>query len=89
MRKLLIFATYPNVIGNKFYDSTGNNKYVLISFTAIGKIVKDTGINRKSVVEHLKALHDEEILYFIHFHTNNSTTKNYCTRWVHKEHTAE
>lgn len=40
-------------------------------------------------MEYLKALQDEEILHFIHFHINNSTTKNYCTRWIHKEHTAE
>lgn len=84
-----IFATYLNMIGNMFYDSTGTDKNVPISFTAIDTIVKNTGINRKSVVEYLKALHEEKILYFIHFHINNSTTKNYCTRWIHKEHTAE
>ncbi|MCZ2259852.1 hypothetical protein [Sporosarcina sp. G11-34] len=84
-----IFATYLNVIGNMFYDSTGNNKNVPISFIAIDTVVKNTGINRRSVVEYLKALFEEEILFFIHFHINNSITKNYCTRWIHKEHTAE
>lgn len=84
-----IFATYLNLIGNMFYDSTGSNKNVPISFIAIDTIVKNTGINRKSVVEYLKALHDEEILYFIHFRINNSITKNYCTRWIHKEHTGK
>jgi hypothetical protein len=80
-----IFATYLNMIGNIFYTVSNNP----ISYTAIDTIVKNTKINRKSVVEYLKALHDEEILYFIHFHINNSTTKNYCTRWIHKEHTAK
>ena len=84
-----VFATYLNVIGNMFYDSTGANKNVPISFTAIDTIVKNTGINRKSVVEYLKALFEEEALYFIYFQINNSTTKNYCTRWIHKEHTAK
>ncbi|PFE58953.1 hypothetical protein CN316_29355 [Bacillus cereus] len=84
-----IFATYLNVIGNMFYDSTGTDKNVPISYTAINTIVKSTGINRKSVVEYLKLLHEEEILYFIHFQINNSTTKNYCTRWIHKENTAK
>ncbi|MEK0224068.1 hypothetical protein [Bacillus proteolyticus] len=84
-----IFAAYLNVIGNMFYDNTGTDKNVPISFIAIDTIVKNTGINRKSVVEYLKALFKEEILYFIHFQINNSTTKNYCTRWIHKEHTAK
>ncbi|MCM3098865.1 hypothetical protein [Priestia megaterium] len=84
-----IFATYLNVISYMFYDNTGTDKNVPISFVSIDTIVKDTGINRKSVVEYLKALFEEDILYFIHFHINNSTTKNYCTRWIHKEHTAE
>ncbi|MBW3492540.1 hypothetical protein [Bacillus sp. FDAARGOS_1420] len=84
-----IFATYLNVIGNMFYDSTGTDKNVPISYIAINTIVKSTGINRKSVVEYLKLLHEEEILYFIHFQINNSTTKNYCTRWIHKENTAK
>ena len=78
-----IFATYLNLIGYIFYGISN----VPISFIAIDSIVKDTGINRKSIVEYLKALYEEEILYFIHFHINNSITKNYCTRWVHKEHT--
>jgi hypothetical protein len=80
-----IFATYLNMIGNIFYTVSNNP----ISYTAIDTIAKNTKINRKSVVEYLKALHDGEILYFIHFHINNSTTKNYCTRWIHKEHTAK
>lgn len=80
-----IFATYLNMIGNVFYTISNTP----IAYTAIDTIVKNTKINRKSVVEYLKALHNEEILYFIHFHINNSTTKNYCTRWIHKEHTAK
>ncbi|AZU61671.1 hypothetical protein [Neobacillus mesonae] len=80
-----VFAAYLNMIGNLFYSLSN----VPISYTSINTIVKNTGINRKSVVEYLKALHEEEILYFIHFQINNLTTKNYCTRWVHKEHTAE
>lgn len=80
-----IFATYLNMIGNIFYGTSN----VPVSYMKIDSVVKETGINRKSVVEYLKALHDERILYFIHFQINNSTTKNYCTRWIHKEHTAE
>jgi hypothetical protein len=80
-----IFATYLNMIGNLFYTVSNNP----LSYTKIDTIVKNTKINRKSVVEFLKALHDGEILYFIHFHINNSTTKNYCTRWIHKEYTAK
>ncbi|MED4676787.1 hypothetical protein [Bacillus nitratireducens] len=84
-----LFVSYLNVIGNMFYDSTGTDKNVPISYTAIDTIVKNTGINRKSIVDYLKALYNEEILYSIHFHINNSTTKNYITRWIHKEHTAK
>ncbi|MES9745103.1 hypothetical protein ABWK24_23830 [Priestia megaterium] len=84
-----IFAAYLNIISNMFYDNTGTNKNVPISFIAIDTIRKNTGINRNSVVEYLKVLVKEEILYFVHFHINNSTTKNYCTRWIHKEHTAK
>ncbi|WP_404292627.1 hypothetical protein LG276_19850 [Cytobacillus kochii] len=80
-----IFATYLNMIGNVFYSVSN----VPISYTKIDTIVKDTGINRKSVIEYLKALYEEEILNFVYFHINNSITKNYCTRWVHKEHTAQ
>ncbi|PGY11114.1 hypothetical protein [Bacillus sp. AFS031507] len=80
-----IFATYLNMICNIFYTVSN----APISYTAIDTIVKNTGINRKSVVEYLKALYKAEILYFVHFHINDSTTKNYCTRWVHKEQTAE
>ncbi|WP_163529265.1 hypothetical protein [Halobacillus ihumii] len=79
-----IFATYLNMVGNLFYGVSN----VPMSYTKIDTIVKNTGINRKSVVTYLEALHKEEILYFVHFHINNSVTKNYCTRWVHKEHTA-
>lgn len=84
-----IFATYLNLIGNMFYDSSGTDKNVPISFIAIDTIVKNTRINRKAVVEYLRALFELEIIYFIHFHINNSITKNYCTRWIHKERTAE
>lgn len=80
-----IFATYLNMIGYVFYSVSN----VPISFIKIDTIVKDTGINRKSVIEYLKALFEEEILYCVHFKINNSITKNYYTRWVHKEHTAE
>lgn len=79
-----IFATYLNMIGYVFYSVSN----VPISFIKIDTIVKDTGINRKSVIEYLKALFEEEILYCVHFQINNSITKNYYTRWVHKEHTA-
>jgi hypothetical protein len=80
-----IFATYLNMIGNVFYSISNSP----ISFTAIDTIVKETGINRKSIVDYLKALYNEKILYCIYFQVNNNTTKNYCTRWIHKEHTAE
>lgn len=80
-----IFATYLNMIGFIFYTVSNNP----MSFISIDTVVKNTRINRKSVIEYLKMLHKEEILYFVHFHINNSTTKNYCTRWIHKEHTAE
>lgn len=80
-----IFATYLNVIGNLFYGVSNSP----ISYTKIDSIVRDTGINRKSVIAYLRALFEEEILYFIYLDINNSITKNYCTRWIHKEHTAE
>jgi hypothetical protein len=80
-----IFATYLNMIGNVFYTVSNNP----MAYTSIDTIVKNTKINRKSVVGYLNALHDKEILYFLHFIINNSTTKNYCTRWIHKEHTAK
>ncbi|MGG0639321.1 hypothetical protein ABE035_04010 [Bacillus altitudinis] len=80
-----IFATYLNMIGNIF-NTVSNNP---ISHTAIDTIVKNTKINRKSVIGYLKALYGKEILYFVHFAINNSTTKNYCTRWIHKEHAAK
>ncbi|WP_124051465.1 hypothetical protein [Priestia endophytica] len=83
--KLKIFATYLNTISNIFYSISN----VPISFTAADTIAKDTGISRKSVVEYLKALYKAEILHFVHFHINNSITKNYCTRWIHRKHTAE
>ncbi|MFJ7831843.1 hypothetical protein ACQKIC_16180 [Peribacillus sp. NPDC046944] len=79
-----IFATYLNIIGFLFYGVSN----VPISFIKIDTIVKDTGINRKSVIEYLKAMFEEEILYCVHFQINNSVTKNYYTRWVHKEQTA-
>lgn len=79
-----IFAAYLNMIGYIFYTVSNNP----ISFVSIDTIVKNTKINRKSVVEYLRALHNEQILYFVHFHINNTNTKNYCTRWIHKEHTA-
>jgi len=80
-----IFATYLNMIGNVFYTVSNNP----MSYTSIDTIVKNTKINRKSVVSYLKVLHDKEILYVLHFIINNSTSKNYCTRWIHKEHTAK
>lgn len=80
-----IFATYLNMIGNLFYSGSNDP----ISYTKIDTIVKDTGITRKSVIKYLKALYKEEILYFVYFQINNSITKNYCTRWIHKEHTAK
>lgn len=84
-----IFVSYLNMVGNMFYDSKDTNKNAPISYISIDRIVKNTKINRKSVVEYLKALHEEEILHFIHFHINNTTTKNYCTRSIHKEFTVE
>lgn len=80
-----IFAAYLNMVGYIFYNKTNNP----ISYIKIDSIVKNTNINRKSVVNYLKALYDEEILYFVHFEINNTTTKNYCTRWIHREHTPE
>jgi hypothetical protein len=79
-----VFATYLNMIGYIFYTVSNNP----MSYISIDTIVKSTGINRKAVFEYLKALYDEEILYFVHFQINNRTKKNYCTRWIHKEHTA-
>ncbi|WP_375543394.1 DUF6783 domain-containing protein [Peribacillus frigoritolerans] len=32
---------------------------------------------------------EEEILYCVYFQINHSIIKNYYTRWVHKEQTAE
>ncbi|GIN88446.1 hypothetical protein J6TS2_48320 [Heyndrickxia sporothermodurans] len=80
-----IFATYLNMIGYIFYNISN----VPLSYIGIDTIVKGTGINRKSVVEYLKLLHKGEILYFVHFDVNDSISKNFCTRWIHKEHTAE
>ncbi|WP_156187049.1 hypothetical protein [Bacillus sp. FJAT-27231] len=80
-----IFATYLNMVGYIFYNVSNDP----ISFILIDTVVKDTGINRKSVIEYLKILHKEEILFFVHFQINNTTTKNYCTRWIHKEDTAK
>jgi hypothetical protein len=80
-----IFATYLNMIGNVFYTVSNTP----ISYVSIDTIVKNTRINRRSVIEYLKALQDKEILNFVHFNITNTTTKNYCTRWIHKEHTAE
>ncbi len=84
-----VFATYLNIIGNMFYDNSGSDKNVPISYVSIDTIVGNTMINRKSVVKYLKLLQNDEILYFIHFKINNVTTKNYCTRWLHKENTAK
>ena len=84
-----IFASYLNMVGNMFYDSKDTNINVPISYISINTIVKNTKINRKSVLEYLNALHQEEILYFIHFQINNTTTKNYCTRSIHKEFTSK
>ncbi|MGA5673961.1 hypothetical protein ACPCKQ_18765 [Bacillus bombysepticus] len=80
-----IFIVYLNIVGVVYYSASN----VPLSFIKIDTIVKETGINRKSVVQYLKALVEEEILYCVHFHINNSITKNYFTRWVHKEHNAE
>ncbi|MGG3467339.1 hypothetical protein ABES02_07445 [Neobacillus pocheonensis] len=80
-----IFATYLNMIGYVYYTVSNNP----ISYVSIDSIAKNTGINRKSVFEYLKALYEEEILYFVYFDINNTTSKNYCTRWIHKEHTAK
>lgn len=80
-----IFATYLNMIGYIFYTVSNNP----MSYVSVDTIVKNTGINRKGGYEYIKALHKEQILYFVHFHIKNLTTKNYCTRWIHKEHTAK
>lgn len=80
-----IFAAYLNMVGYIFY-SVSNRP---ISYVSIDTIVKHTGINRKSVIKYLKVLHEEKVLHFVHIEINNTTVKNYCTRWIHKEHTAE
>ncbi|PEF62032.1 hypothetical protein COJ93_11665 [Bacillus anthracis] len=80
-----IFATYLNMIGYIYYTVSN----VPISYVSIDTIVKHTCINRKSVFKYLKALFEKEILNFVYFDINNSISKNYCTRWIHKEHTAE
>ncbi|KGR91355.1 hypothetical protein CD30_05935 [Ureibacillus massiliensis 4400831 = CIP 108448 = CCUG 49529] len=55
-----IFACYLNMVGNMFYDSSDSNKNVPLSYIGIDKIVKNTKINRKTVVEYLKALYEKE-----------------------------
>lgn len=83
--KAKIFATYLNLVSYIFYGVSNEP----ISFIALDTVIKNTGINKKSVVKYFKALYEEEILYFIHLDINDSTTKNYCTRWIHKEYTAK
>ncbi len=80
-----IFSTYLNIIGYVFYTVSNNP----ISYIKIDTVVKETGINRKSVIEYLKALFVAEVLYCVYFQINNSIKKNYYTRWVHKEHTSK
>lgn len=80
-----IFVTYLNIIGYVFYTVSNNP----LSYIKIDTVVKDTGINRKSVIEYLKTLFIEEVLFCVYFQINNSITKNYYTRWIHKEHTAK
>lgn len=80
-----IFATYCNIVAYMFYSSTS---YPL-SYIKIDTIAKNTGIVRKSIVEYLKNLHEEEIIHCIHFDINNTISKNYYTRWVHNEHTGQ
>lgn len=80
-----IFAAYLNMVGYIFY--TVSNRP--LSYVSINTLVKNTGINRNSVIAYLKVLHEEKVLYFVHFEINNTTTKNYCTRWIHKEYTAD
>ncbi|TAA71935.1 hypothetical protein [Planococcus salinarum] len=79
-----IFAVYLNMVGYIYY--TISNKPM--SYVSIDTVARNTKINRKSVIDYLKVLHEKEILYFVHFKINNTTVKNYCTRWIHKEYTA-
>jgi len=61
-----IFATYLNMIGNIFCTVSNDP----ISCVSINTKVKNILINGKSVIEYLKALHNEGVLYF---NINNST----------------
>lgn len=79
-----IFATYLNVVGYLFYSSTSYP----ISYIKIDTIVKNTKIARKSVVDYLRVLFENEVLYCVHFNVNNTVSKNYYTRWVHKKYTS-
>ena len=79
--KSKIFSTYLNILSPIFYNNT-NERY---SFESISNIVSNTKINVKSIYNYTQDLFNNELLYFVSIKVEDSLTKNYYCRWIHKD----
>lgn len=79
--KELSFSVYFNII-RRIFDNEYNRRY---SFPSIETISKETGINRKTIMKHLKLLMDNEILYYETVSLGKYKDKNLYSKWDNKQ----
>ncbi|MED3976057.1 hypothetical protein P4639_21925 [Priestia megaterium] len=80
--KMKVFLVYYNII-SRMYDSDSSDKYTLPN---IEDISDETGVNRKTVPKYIKALMENELIYYESIRKAKDKTKNVYGRWEHKEY---
>lgn len=76
--KDLLFAIYFNII-HRIYDSDKSSNY---SWVTIEKIKSETGIDRKTIMDKIAIMKENEILYFEKVSESAIKDKNYYCRWI-------
>jgi hypothetical protein len=75
--KDLMFSVYFNII-KRIYDSESSPDY---SWVTIDTIEEETGVNRKTIMNRLPVMMENEMLYFEKVNEGAEKDKNYYSRW--------
>lgn len=93
--KQKLFAVYHAIIGCVFYDGKNDDGSITVkqcdrlSYPSIEFIAKRTGLDRKTVINCIKILHENEIIYSVTATTNSDKKNNFYCRWMYKDYAKE
>lgn len=86
-----LFSVYHAVIGCIKYDKVDENGKIAVqqtdrlAYPSIETIAERTGLNRKTVINCLKTLYENEVLYSMTVRVNNKKERNFYCRWMYKD----